>query len=74
MKQPNEAARFWQESGIEPSLEDMLADPLIRLVMQCDGISKADVEDVIDQTRARLMAIEEPVQPQARRLEYCVYP
>ncbi len=50
------ATELWQNPGIEPKLEDMLADPLIHLVMQRDHISRTDVEKVIDQTRARLMA------------------
>lgn len=48
--------KLWQEPGIEPSLEDMFADPLVHLVMQRDGIGRADVEEAIDRARARLMA------------------
>ena len=48
--------QLWQNSGIEPKLEGILADPLIQLVMQCDGVSRTEIEKVIDQTRTRLMA------------------
>lgn len=74
MKHPNGIVKTSQKSDIEPCLEDMLADPLIQLVMQRDGVSKAHIKEVMDQTRVRLMAVKEPVQPQASSLEYYVYP
>ena len=45
-----------QDLSTEPKLEDMLADPIIQLVMKRDGVCRADIEKVMDQTRARLMA------------------
>lgn len=50
---PNVA--FPRDPNIDCKLEDMLADPIIQLVMKRDGVSKADVEKLIYQTRARLI-------------------
>lgn len=73
MKQPNETANVRQEPDIEPSLEDMLADPLVHLVMQRDGVSRADVQQVIDQTRARLVTGAAPAKPKIRKYEYFAF-
>ena len=35
--------RNWMEAGIEPVLCEMLADPLVHLVMRRDGISREEV-------------------------------
>lgn len=48
------SAKLGRQADIEPSLEEMLEDLVIQQVMQCDGISKAEVEKVISQARARL--------------------
>jgi hypothetical protein len=37
MKQP------FDRAGIEPTLTEMLADPIVRLVMRRDGLSDADL-------------------------------
>ncbi len=36
----------------EPPLEEMLADPIVRLVMKRDGIGPSDVLAVLDRARA----------------------
>ncbi len=41
---PREA---WLEAGQEPSLAEILADPLVHLVMRRDGVSRAELEAVI---------------------------
>jgi len=43
----------------------MLADPIIQLVMKRDGVSRADVEQVVYQTRTRLMAAKAYFSAQA---------
>ncbi len=37
----------------EPPLEEMLADPIVRLVMKRDGIGPSEVRAAMDQVRAR---------------------
>jgi hypothetical protein len=41
-------------AGIEPPLEELLDDPIARLIMRRDGIEPADVWRSIAATRARL--------------------
>ena len=38
----------------EPSVHDLLADPVLRLLMSRDGVSSAQLLDILDQARARL--------------------
>ncbi len=56
--QQETAATLWRDPNVDYRLEDMLADPVIQLVMKRDGVSRADVEQVVYQTRARLMAAQ----------------
>jgi len=37
----------WSEAGEEPRLGDMLADPIVHLVMARDNLSRADVERAV---------------------------
>ncbi len=49
------AAEMWRDPGIEPSLEDVLSDPLVHLIMRRDRLSVADVRQVMNITQARLL-------------------
>jgi len=51
---PLGAARNWLEAGAEPALDDVLADPLVHLVMRRDGVSPAQLGAVVAAARARL--------------------
>jgi len=46
----------WHEPGIEPSLKEMLDDPLIQFVMKRDGVTRADIETLIGSMRARFIS------------------
>jgi hypothetical protein len=46
--------RLWRKAGEEPDLADVLADPLVHLVMRRDGVSLAQLESVIARARAAL--------------------
>ena len=37
----------------EPSLDEMLADPIIKLIMQRDGVNDDDMRGQIDRIRSR---------------------
>jgi hypothetical protein len=39
----------WIESGIEPSVDDLLAEPIVQALMQADGIAARDVIVAIGQ-------------------------
>ena len=43
----------WSEAGIEPRLDDVLADPLVRTVMRRDGVTTEELRDILEALRAR---------------------
>jgi hypothetical protein len=43
----------WVEAGVEPSLDDMIADPLVRVIMRHDGVSSEDLRGMVEALRAR---------------------
>jgi len=54
-------AQSWSEAGDEPRLTDLLADPIVHLVMARDHLSRADVERAVAygqrQLRSRLCSL-----------------
>ena len=48
------AAETWRRPGIERRLEDILSEPLVKMVMQRDGVSKNDLQEMMHLTQARL--------------------
>ncbi len=49
-------SRKWREAGTEPDLAEMLSDPLVHRVMRRDGVTLAELRDVIARARAALRA------------------
>lgn len=47
-------SRHWLEPGEEPVLTDLLADPLLHLVMRRDGVSMTELCNHIVQAQRRL--------------------
>jgi len=47
-------SRHWLEAGREPALVDLLADPVVHLVMRRDGVSMSELCNHIAAARARL--------------------
>ena len=47
---------MWREVGEEPALDEVLADPIVHLVMRRDGIEIAELRDVIARARAALIS------------------
>jgi hypothetical protein len=45
----------YQEGGVEPPLEELLVDPIVRLVLRRDHISVGDLFRYIDEARDRLL-------------------
>ena len=45
---------------LEPSLDDMLQDPVVLAVLRRDRLTVADVLRVVEAARARLMAAAQP--------------
>jgi len=44
----------WLTAGREPTLAEMLADPLVALVMRRDGVSPAELRAVVATAQGRL--------------------
>ena len=44
----------YREAGPEPRLEEILADPIVRSLLRCDGIEVTDLVAFLDQTRVKL--------------------
>jgi hypothetical protein len=57
----------WREPGIEPRLADVMADPLVRLLMRRDGVTFVDMTLIIERARSRLRT--DPPRSAARRQE-----
>lgn len=47
----------------EPSVTDLLADPMIRLIMRSDGVSEAELSGVAEAARARILEGRETPEP-----------
>ena len=50
-------AQPWSKPGIEPTLSEMLADPLVQALMRRDGVSRSALESVIAQVQDRLASL-----------------
>ena len=59
---PNEAVRDYAGSGIEPTLSEALDDPGIRLLMAHDGVTRGDLELLIQSMRRTHLAGQSPTQ------------
>jgi hypothetical protein len=61
-------ARFedWSRPGVEPDLEDLINDPIVRLLMRRDDLVPADLLEVVAQARAHLGQPATPPQTKAR--------
>ena len=59
---PNEAVRNYAVSGIEPTLSEVLDDPSIRLLMASDGVTRGDLELLIQSMRRTHLAGQSPTQ------------
>ena len=48
-------SRYFLSPGREPLLEDVMTDPVVRLVMARDGVTLAELRDVVNSARSRLL-------------------
>ena len=51
----------------EPPLSELLADPILHLLMACDGISLAELQRLIESTRRHRKLDPAPIRPGAER-------
>lgn len=54
MELPPDLANRWHRSGEEPSLEEMLLDPVVESVLRRDGLTREDVKAVMEAARLRV--------------------
>jgi hypothetical protein len=47
-------ADAWRRPGIEPGLDYILSEPLVLMVMQRDGVTNTDIQEMMHITPARL--------------------
>lgn len=46
----------FSDAGVEPNLDELLADPLTQAIMRCDGVSPASLQALVAKVRADLKA------------------
>jgi hypothetical protein len=46
----------WKQAGLEPTLAEVMADPIVHLVMARDGIHAAQVAEAVSQARQQMRA------------------
>ena len=44
----------WASAGPEPALDELLHDPIVELLMQCDRISQQDILNAVQRARRHL--------------------
>lgn len=49
----------WEMSNAEPSLDDVLGDPIVRLLMQGDRTGESEVRKLIERVRTSLAASDD---------------
>ena len=43
----------WSKAGVEPRLDDVLADPIVRTVMRRAGVTSEELRGILEALRAR---------------------
>ncbi len=56
----------WQDGYREPSLEDLLSDPMVRLLMRRDRLVADEVEDLLRSAARRLAHRGQAAKPMAK--------
>lgn len=46
--------QHYDHAGCEPRLDEVVADPVVRLTMRCDGVRERELWQVIREGRVRL--------------------
>lgn len=47
----------YHETGVEPTVEELMADPIMHLILKSDRIAAADTWEAIEITRRRLAVL-----------------
>ncbi len=57
----------WLTKGREPSLDELLTDPGIRLLMACDRVNEAMVRQIASEVWRRISQGDQAYTPEQRR-------
>lgn len=52
-RRPRREERY-ADGGVEPSIEDLLNDPVTAAIMRCDRVSAIDLRSLVEDVRAEL--------------------
>ena len=58
--EPSESA--YAHAGTEPSLEEMLSDPVVQLIMRADRLQPADVRRMVEHAQRQLAPAATPAE------------
>ena len=53
----------WLQPGFEPSIDEMMSDPLVQAIMRRDGLSVEQVRGVVERARSARHPNRERVEP-----------
>lgn len=61
---------YWDERNAEPSLDEILEDPIVRLLMQGDHTGESEVRQLIERVRISLaQSNDDEPAPTARKAQ-----
>ena len=58
-----EMPHYYHQAGAEPSLEEVLADPIVRLILRRDRIDVGILLKYVDEARSRLQGDADTIPP-----------
>ncbi len=48
-------SELWRRAGVEPSVDEMIADPIVGLLMRHDGVDEAELRRTLARAGAALL-------------------
>ena len=58
-----EMPHYYHQAGLEPSLDEVLADPIVHLILQRDRIDVGTLLQYVDEARSRLQRDADTIPP-----------
>jgi hypothetical protein len=77
-RRPNELRAEWARAGVEPPLASLMDDPIVRQLMQSDGVTSDEFGRVVDEARralrnrARVGGVPEDKKPKVAGSPSCL--
>ena len=57
----------WDLAGVEPGLDEILGDPIVRAIMHCDGLGEREVREVVARASGSLAVRQGATVARAQR-------